>query len=126
MKRFIFSLLMLILLAGTANALTKYGKNALNSDEAMEVLRNYLVKAGKLKTGHILMIEDYETRILDNEDKSEVWSFRHAEDGGELMFTIRLYYVSVNDGAIYALDILEDEIVPVDELDKRDRERYGK
>ena len=93
-----------------------YGTKAISRDKAMDILKNYLQKNGKLGKNHIIMCEDYEPGYhLGEKDDSESWILRHAVDGEDMIFTLGFYYVRVSDGAIYTLDFVNDEIIPVEE-----------
>ncbi len=111
MKRFISVLLLLALLSGTADALT----SAITRDKAVEILKNYLLKNGKLDKNHIIMCDDYEPGChFGDKDDTKSWMLRHAVDGEDMISTIGFYYIRVNDGAIYSLDIVNDKIIPVE------------
>ncbi|MBQ4469981.1 MAG: hypothetical protein II917_07585 [Synergistaceae bacterium] len=93
-----------------------YGTKAVTRDKAMGILKNYLNKNGKFGKNHIIMWEDYEPSCYFGEkDDGESWMLRHAVDGEDMIFTLGFYYVRVSDGAIYTLDLVNDEIIPVEE-----------
>lgn len=88
-----------------------YGEKSLTQEQAQEVLMNYLRENHKIKERELIMAADIEP---EKEGSNKFWMFRHASDLGDRTSTINFYYVRINDGAIYVMDIVEDKLVPAE------------
>ena len=88
-----------------------YGAKALTQEQAQGVVMNYLQKNNKIEKGQLIMIANIEP---EKEYNGEFWMFRHASDLGDRTSTINFYYVRVNDGAVYVMDVVEDKLIPAE------------
>ena len=79
---------------------------------AEQILTRELQNRGIIKSGQFVMSDGSEE--IDGE---KFWIFRHAADGEYMIYTINYYYVSAEDGEIYRYDLIEDELIPIDEVE---------